>query len=603
MTVVEFQKIKLIIWDLDDTLWKGTLSDEDSLQVNEAFVSLLHASLDRGIVHSICSKNDYEAAKAQLLQLGLWDLFVFPSINWDPKGKRIAQIIEDMKLRPANVLFVDDNVQNLQEAQYYCQQLMCCPPEELEQDAPQIFTIEAIDTARPRLLQYRQLEQKHKAQSVFSSNEDFLMTCNIQVQLHKDCLVHIDRIHDLIMRSNQLNYTKFRQSKEELELLLQDEAIDCGYVTVRDSYGDYGIVGFYAIKNAQAIHYLFSCRTLGMLVEQYVYMQLGCPGISIVGEVVTQLNNHDLPAWINHSSGSKAQEKHVLGGNVLFKGPCDISQIFSFIEQTPELHTDFTYTNDAGVSIEGHNHTAQITTALFADAAEKQQLLEEFDWFDPHMLDASVWENNNTVILSMLTDSALGVYRHRKTGAYIALCEGYYDLTDPNNWDGYISGDIFTSNISFTRESLERFAQIYEYVPNTDAEVTMHCMDRIYQALPSQTLLILLLGFENPFQGKAKPSYEGRHLLHRQLNAKLRQWAKDKPNIHLLEIGNYIHSQHDFTDTINHFQKKVYYAMAQDISQLLAQRAEPIKVKSKAYLFRVTLDKKLRTWVKKILKR
>ncbi len=45
-------------------------------------------------------------------------------------------------------------------------------------------------------------------------------------------------------------------------------------------YGEYGIVGFYAVKDNTLVHFLFSCRTLGMGIEQYTYEKIGCPKLS-----------------------------------------------------------------------------------------------------------------------------------------------------------------------------------------------------------------------------------------------------------------------------------------------------------------------------------
>lgn len=55
-------------------------------------------------------KNNFSDVQRVLSDLELWDLFVFPSINWEAKGTRIKHIIKTMVLRPVNVLFLDDDV-------------------------------------------------------------------------------------------------------------------------------------------------------------------------------------------------------------------------------------------------------------------------------------------------------------------------------------------------------------------------------------------------------------------------------------------------------------------------------------------------------------
>ncbi len=586
--MIDFSTVKLIIWDLDKTLWNGTLSDNETVQINHCFVRFINDSLDRGIVHSICSKNDFDIAKAQLSHFGLWELFVFPSIDWSAKGQRLLSIMSDMNLRAPNVLFVDDNTSNLNEAKYYCQGIQVCTPQDLLNDIDTIYHIGKIDRSRPRLTQYRLLEKKVHSQKVFSSNEEFLMSCDVRVEFHYDCVANIDRIHDLILRSNQLNYTKFRQEKTDLltDLALPDT--NAAYITVTDSYGDYGIVGFYMITKDTVKHFLFSCRTLGMLVEQYVYMQIGCPPINIVGDVVTTLNSTDIPQWINakNSSNKKQQTKSCINNqNLLFKGPCDISQIFSFIEENSNICTEFTYVNDQGISVEGHNHTSQLVTSLNATAAEKAMMIKDTPWLDEKMLDASSWQRADAIVFSLLTDGNLGIYQHKETGWQIALCEKYYDLTDERNFEGYINKQFFTSLITFTKDSLVDFANKYSYVSNAQGDLTVHNLDILYSKKQENAKLILLLGSEIPFIGPTKDSYQSREIFHKTLNDKIKAWATDKKNVYLIEISKYITSQKDYTDTINHFQKRVYYHLAQDILGILDNGQTKMKVKSKVYLY------------------
>ena len=449
------------------------------------------------------------------------------------------------------------------------------------------------------------LEQKVHSQKAFGSNEAFLMSCDIRVAFHYDCTDKIDRIHDLILRSNQLNYTKYRQDKTELlaDLALPDTK--AAYITVTDSFGDYGIVGFYMIVQNTVKHFLFSCRTLGMLVEQYVYMQIGCPPITIVGDVITTLNCTDIPKWINVNQPS--EKKRIKGAvnnqKLLFKGPCDISQIFSFIEESANVCTEFTYVNDQGINVEGHNHTSQLVTSLHATSEEKAKMIRDTPWLDEKMLDASSWQCADAIVFSLLTDGNLGVYQHKETGWQIALCENYYDLTDERNHEGYINKQFFTSLITFSKESLADFACKYSFVANDQGELTLRNLDILYGKKKENAKLILLLGSEIPFVGPTKDSYRSREIFHKTLNEKVKAWAIDKKDVYLIEISKYITSQKDYTDTINHFQKKVYYHLAQDILAILNDGQTKMKVKSKRFLYRESIRVYARTFIRRFFRR
>jgi FkbH-like protein len=600
---VMLEKIKLIIWDLDDTLWEGTLS-ESPVNCKEDIIAFIRDTADCGIIHSICSKNDYDAASDKLMEFGIWELFVFPSISWKAKGARVKRIISDMKLRANNVLFLDDNLQNLEEASYYCPDIMIMQPSQLNELIVEAKNADRKDLKHDHLKQYKALEAKKAVQSSYESNYEFLMSCNIQVCILHDCINHIDRIHDLVERSNQLNYTKYRQTREELLNLLAEPEVNAGYVTAKDKFGDYGIIGFYAVKNGEVIQFTFSCRTLGMLIEQYVYVSIGCPKLNIVGDIMTNLNVMDIPPWINQKNLMHEEQQRKSTARILLKGPCDMQQLFSFIEATDNIVTEFTYVNDVGVSVEGHNHTAQICTALFTSEAEKDQIVSEFAFFDNKMLQTAIAGNDfDVIVLSLLPECNLGVYRRKGTGENIALCEKMYDLTKPENADLYIHGEIFTSNMQFTPENLRQFSKLYEYIPDTaNGNFTVCNLDRIYSYINNQCKIVLLLGSEATFTKKTKPSYEKRHLEHKAINDRVRIWAQDKANVVLLPFDRYIKSNSDYIDTINHFSKRVYYAMTDDLVSLFNEKPGiQNRRKNKTNMYRQLLRQKM-SYMKKMLK-
>lgn len=96
--------IKLIVWDMDETFWRGTISEEkvSFIPENIQFVKNL---TDIGVVNSICSKNDFDVAEKALEDAGIRDYFVFMSIDWSAKGQRVKHIIDTMKLRAVCLLF------------------------------------------------------------------------------------------------------------------------------------------------------------------------------------------------------------------------------------------------------------------------------------------------------------------------------------------------------------------------------------------------------------------------------------------------------------------------------------------------------------------
>ncbi len=266
--------IKLIIWDLDNTLWQGILAEGDDVQLLPQRADLVRAYNRCGLVSAICSKNDYATAKTQLEALNLWDEFIFPRIAFVPKGPAVKQLIEDMQLRPVNVLFVDDNVHNLQDVKAAVPDINIVDATQPECD---ILLQQILDKNKHlnknRIEEYRILQTKvddRRNQSL--SNEDFLRSSDIRISfaVMLENVEFKDRIVELINRSNQLNYTQSRIELETLTSMMMDIThYDCWSIFVWDKYGYYGLVGFAMIERQRKLlqHFVFSCRAMHMGIE------------------------------------------------------------------------------------------------------------------------------------------------------------------------------------------------------------------------------------------------------------------------------------------------------------------------------------------------
>ncbi|MBE6692479.1 MAG: HAD-IIIC family phosphatase [Ruminococcaceae bacterium] len=568
-----FDKIKLVIWDMDETFWNGTIT-EGNVTIPEEHIKLIKDLTDAGIINSICSKNDFQLVVDELKKYDLDEFFVFPSINWEPKGNRIKQLISDMQLRPANVIFIDDNPSNLGEAEHFCPEIMVSSPQAIPQLINDVSGCEKKDIEHKRLKQYKVLEEKHTEKANYSSNEAFLMESGIRVEISNDCITEIKRIHDLILRSNQLNFTKIRSTEDELSVLLQDKNYDCGYVSVSDRFGDYGIVGFYAKKDNRLEHFVFSCRTLGMGIEQYVYNILERPELTISGEVISDLTSTELPKWINQKENVKSAEKMQIRGiqqhQVLIKGPCDLFQVFPYISDTEMFDAEFTYALDSGLTIESTGHTTHIVESHRLSAEQKNRVVNEVPFSDMGMYsDALFTKEYKVAIISILADANLGVYRRKDTGERIAVMEYIHPLTDKASWEGIVSGEYPHTGFDFTEEHLVDFTEKYEFLGRNDAQTTLENLKYIRENLSEDCLLVIMLGGELYYEKNTFEAYNDRHIVHKEMNAKIREWAKNIENVRLIDVNKYLVDQSSFYDHFNHYIKPIYYKIAGEIVDII----------------------------------
>ncbi|HEX4294285.1 MAG TPA: hypothetical protein VHZ29_09135 [Rhizomicrobium sp.] len=326
--------VKLVVWDLDDTFWQGTLGEGDVVAIGRN-LEIVRELARRGIPSAICSKNDFGQARATLAEFGVWEFFVFAQIAFHPKGQAIAELIAAAALRPQNVLFLDDNAANLEEARFFNPGIMTADPGDALDtllDRPQLKG--KPDAGLTQLEKYRLLERKHAERRAGAlSNEAFLRASHVKVEIGYDVEKDFDRVVELVNRANQLNYTKRRldtpESIDTFRARLRGFSIHAGTVSAADDYGDYGLIGFFMLRQRafgkRLIHFVFSCRTMHMGIEQYVYEKLGCPEIDIAGPVAYGLQSHASVDWIEAPdetarTGTPSRPLVLLGG-------CDLLQL------------------------------------------------------------------------------------------------------------------------------------------------------------------------------------------------------------------------------------------------------------------------------------
>ncbi|MFQ8601460.1 MAG: HAD-IIIC family phosphatase [Anaerovoracaceae bacterium] len=576
------KKIKLIIWDLDDTFWSGTLSEDKEISRISDNENLVRKLSYRGIVNAICSKNDEEQVLSKLSEMGdIKDFFVFNSINWEPKGNRIKILIENMNLRPSNVLFIDDNHMNLEEAKYYNPELIVDYPSCIEILRQNVENIGKDDVDLSRLKQYKVLEEKVLEKNHYSNNEDFLRDSNITIEIIEDCSGEVDRISEMILRTNQLNFTKLRVSKEKLIQVLNDGNYRNGYIKAKDKFGDYGIVGFFSLnkESNRLEHFLFSCRTMGMGIEQYVYAFLGYPKLEIVNPVSAQLSNKEgLPSYIKQGKIEENVDCTNHDISILIKGPCDLQVMAAYIQDTGNIYTEFNYIDDDGQQVDFYNHTVNILNSFSFTSNEIEKINKKYPFICKSAFQTELLKKNyDFICFSLLMDSTLGVYVNKAEGYKVAFGLYNRDITKKENWDDYYNKKIMTARSNFTYESFELFSKEFEKYEYTEKEIVENIRN-IFSKVSSKVIIVTLPELKYNGSNNFMPDKE---IIHKKINRAVYDGISDMKNITFLDVNKYIQNQNDYFDNINHYSKLVYYNVAKDLTQIINNGTdEKLEIKS-----------------------
>jgi FkbH-like protein len=267
-------KVKCVIWDLDNTIWKGALA-EDGIDGIELYpeVKKTIVELDRrGIIQSIASKNDREQACAVLKRFDLMEYFVYPQIHWYPKSQSVAEIARLLNVSTDTFVFVDDQAFEREEVISINRDVRVVDTGGLKDLLLQAdFDVPVTEESARRRILYKEEEQRQLAFNNTHGNFiNFLRMCDLTVSVSDLGVGTLDRAFELVERTNQLNYRGRRLPKRELQDILNSQDSRRGLVlSCHDRFGDYGIIGFAVVdlSNWMMVDFFMSCRVQRKKVE------------------------------------------------------------------------------------------------------------------------------------------------------------------------------------------------------------------------------------------------------------------------------------------------------------------------------------------------
>ncbi len=576
------EAVRLVVWDLDETFWKGTLS-EGRVELIASHCELIKTLASRGIVSSICSKNDPEPVERVLKDAEMWEYFVLPSINWEPKGPRLKELIEDIQLRPASVMFIDDHHLNREEVRRLLPDMQVSDESIIARMGDMPAFCGKPDPQLTRLNQYKMLARRKTAAAAGAGNSiEFLRSCDIRVRIEHNILPHLNRAIELINRTNQLNYLKNRlpedssQAAVELTALLQRHDVHAGLVRVVDRYGDHGLCGIYIQKQSgQLLQFAFSCRILGMGVERWLYQRLGRPPLPVIGEVLTDPVNDATPVeWIRVAPVEEPSETPALEriGRVLARGGCDLNAVCHYFSVGAyEAHGEFNLHRDGcDARIDHSIFLRYAITGLSSGALEASHAVgyENSDFSTvliTPFVGATVW------LLSFWTDTAYALYRHRGTGIMLPfMVPGWSDHRQDARKSfvadlppGYIG--------SRYAEALQVLTDHFDFIGTISESLFKENLRIILEAAPSKASRFILGAKEERWDGVAK----GRHrsAANRALNKWTREVTRYRRKVRFLNVRDFVNSESEVHDW-GHFDRMIYFRIYEYILRQI-ERSPP----------------------------
>jgi len=289
---VEGRAKKLLILDLDNTLWGGIVGDcgwpniglgghDAAGEAYKDFQRALKSLQRRGIILGLVSKNDekvaLEAIDRHPEMVLRRDDFAGWRINWEDKATNILELVRELNLGADAAVFIDDNPAERGRVAAAVPQIFVpsWPTDPLEYrralEALSCFdTVSISEEDRNRTRSYvaqRRLANERPAVSL----REWLTSLDLEVEVRPLSGENLRRVAQLLNKTNQMNLSTRRLTEQELLSWSTQESNRVWAVSVKDRYADHGITGIVSTAcsgpDCSIVDFILSCRVFGRDVE------------------------------------------------------------------------------------------------------------------------------------------------------------------------------------------------------------------------------------------------------------------------------------------------------------------------------------------------
>lgn len=282
-------QIKAIVTDLDNTFYQGILGEDgiDKLIPNNNYQLKLEEYTRQGYMICICSKNDEDEVEKMFnlrkdFKLKLKD-FTCHRINWNSKAENISSMAKEMNIGLDSILFIDDNIAEIENVKASIPQVKTILFEN-EKDILNKLNLYPgflkTSITQEDLLRSQDIKANQKRLNLAKTltKEEYFKKLGIKIELSLNEPTHINRITELLNKTNQFILSYRRYNKSEVEKLLNSQISCIVTAKMSDKLSDSGIIAILICKNKENNLYVdeltFSCRALGRNIENIVISKM-----------------------------------------------------------------------------------------------------------------------------------------------------------------------------------------------------------------------------------------------------------------------------------------------------------------------------------------
>ncbi|MBA2213308.1 HAD-IIIC family phosphatase [Sellimonas intestinalis] len=326
------KEIKCVIWDLDNTVWNGILTEDKEVILREEVKKAIIELDGRGILNSISSKNNFDDTLKKLEQFGLSKYFLYPEINWNSKSSSVNKIVKNLNIGMDTILFVDDSEFERNEVQSVYPEVMIDDGSDIdtllshERLNPKIIT---IDAKKRRQMYLESIERKNNEDNFIGTNEEFLKSIDMRFSICEATKEDLIRVQELTIRTHQLNSTGVTYSFDELDEFMKSKNHKLYICELADKFGSYGKIGIALVETGKEWHLkllLMSCRVMnrgvGTVLLSYIMTNAKKNGAILLADFKQTERNKVM--YVSYKFSNFKERSNDGNGNILFENDLSI---------------------------------------------------------------------------------------------------------------------------------------------------------------------------------------------------------------------------------------------------------------------------------------
>jgi FkbH-like protein len=289
---------KAIIFDCDNTLWKGVLGEDgiDGIEMGVTSHSGKYFNMiqkiivylsQQGIIVGLCSKNN-EKDILELFELHE-DIFlkskhiVIHKINWSDKATNLKEISAELNIGLDSIVFVDDSSFEINLIREQLPEVTTIQvptslylyPSVLLKNIYKYFNLNVTKDDLKKTDMYKEQLLRSQEKEKHTSIEQYLSSLEIEITIEKDQINQIERLSQLTQKTNQFNLTTKRYTENQIKNFILSKEFHVYSLSVRDKFGENGITGLCIIHENKIDDesilnidtFLMSCRVIGRNIE------------------------------------------------------------------------------------------------------------------------------------------------------------------------------------------------------------------------------------------------------------------------------------------------------------------------------------------------